>query len=631
MAVHRRSLTEIQENVDPLAVLDKKKSILGQIEMETTQARMFADLLVGSSIGHAVEQGRLRSEHPASSEQAKARGFDAASLKASALASAVIERELGSELKALEQRSEWLATDQVQGAFPRQPIHWPLVFPEVFEDDLGKRPNGPGFDAIIGNPPFLGGQKLTGALGVAYREYLVNAIGQGARGSADLVAYFAIRAHDLLNGSGQTGLIATNTLAQGDTREVGLDQITASGVTIRQAVKSAPWPSSSATLEYCAVWTSRVKPSPEAKRTLDGVAVGGITSSLDSESRVAGKPYRLAGNAGMAFQGSNVLGLGFTMEPELAGAMIRSDERNREVLFPYLNGEDVNARPDCSASRWVINFHGWDHDRAASYPEPYERVLRLVKPERDRNKYSKHARERWWLYERSRPELYEAIAGLERVIVITLVSKVVMPVMVPTGQVFSHALGVFATDDTAMLALLSSAPHYWWARARASSMKADLRYTPSDVFETLPLPELTDEMRELGDRLDTFRRELMLSRQAGLTTTYNMVNDPRNTDDDIVELRRIHMAIDEAVCRAYGWEDLIPKLDHGHHPVARETRFTVGPYAQRELVDRLLELNHQRYEEEVAQGLHEKPGKKKAARPKKQNSPSVEEPSDGLW
>jgi hypothetical protein len=182
-----------------------------------------------------------------------------------------------------------------------------------------------------------------------------------------------------------------------------------------------------------------------------------------------------------------------------------------------------------------------------------------------------------------------------------------------------------------MLALLSSAPHYWWARARASSMKADLRYTPSDVFETLPLPELTDEMRELGDRLDTFRRELMLSRQAGLTTTYNMVNDPRNTDDDIVELRRIHMAIDEAVCRAYGWEDLIPKLDHGHHPVARETRFTVGPYAQRELVDRLLELNHQRYEEEVAQGLHEKPGKKKAARPKKQNSPSVEEPSDGLW
>jgi hypothetical protein len=208
-----------------------------------------------------------------------------------------------------------------------------------------------------------------------------------------------------------------------------------------------------------------------------------------------------------------------------------------------------------------------------------------------------------------------AIADLQRVIVITLVSKVVMPVMVPTGQVFSHMLGVFATDDTAMLALLSSAPHYWWARARASSMKADLRYTPSDVFETLALPELTQEMRDLGDRLDTFRRDLMLSRQAGLTTTYNMVNDPANTDEDIAELRRIHVAIDEAVCRAYGWTDLLDKLDHGHHPVARETRFTVGPAVQRELVDRLLELNHARYAEEVKAGLHDKPGKK-APRPK---------------
>jgi hypothetical protein len=93
-------------------------------------------------------------------------------------------------------------------------LHWPLVFPEVFERG--------GFDAIIGNPPFLGGSKLTGSLGTAYREHLVGAIGRGARGSADLVAYFVLRAHDLLNGGGQTGLIATNTLAQGDTREVGL-------------------------------------------------------------------------------------------------------------------------------------------------------------------------------------------------------------------------------------------------------------------------------------------------------------------------------------------------------------------------------------------------------------------------
>src|SRR5690606_37253924 len=127
-----------------------------------------------------------------------------------------------------------------------------------------------------------------------------------------------------------------------------------------------------------------------------------------------------------------------------------------------------------------------------------------------------------------------------------------------------------------------------------------------DVFETLPLPEMTSEMRELGERLDRFRRDVMLSRQAGLTKTYNLVHDPDCSDADIAELREIHKAIDEAVCRAYGWDDLIPHLDHGHHNIGRETRYTVGHVMWRELVDRLLELNHERYEAEVAAGLHDK-------------------------
>jgi hypothetical protein len=207
-----------------------------------------------------------------------------------------------------------------------------------------------------------------------------------------------------------------------------------------------------------------------------------------------------------------------------------------------------------------------------------------------------------------------SIEGLERVIVITLVSKVVMPVMVPTGQVFAHRLGLFATDDTAMLALLSSAPHFWWTIRNTSTLETRVSYSLSDVFETLPLPELTGETRELGNRLDTYRRELMLARQSGLTASYNLVNDPACQDEDIVELRHIHREIDAAVCRTYGWDDMLDRLDHSHHTMGgRETRYTVGSFAQRELVDRLLELNHARYAEEVAQGLHDK---KKSAKSK---------------
>jgi hypothetical protein len=88
------------------------------------------------------------------------------------------------------------------------------------------------------------------------------------------------------------------------------------------------------------------------------------------------------------------------------------------------------------------------------------------------------------------------------------------------------------------------------------------------------------------------------------------MNSEACSDVDITELRTIHKAIDEAVCQAYGWDDLIPQLDHGIHQVGRDTRFTIGPAVQREFVDRLLELNHERYAAEVASGLHDKKTKK---------------------
>ena len=180
--------------------------------------------------------------------------------------------------------------------------------------------------------------------------------------------------------------------------------------------------------------------------------------------------------------------MGFTLEPERAAELIQENRHNREVLFPYLNGQDLNSRPDHSAKRWVINFHDWTEERAKGYPECYEQVVRLVKPEREKNN-DKSRREIWWRFTRLSPELYKATGNLDRVLVIARVSKIVMPVMVATGQVYSVDLNIFATGDSAMLALLSSAPHYWWAISRASTLKGDLRYTPSDVFETLPLPE----------------------------------------------------------------------------------------------------------------------------------------------
>lgn len=587
----RNQIAAIELGDDPIGALEHKRDLLAEADLESGRLRLYADLAVGAALAHS---GRGPNGHAAGS------------VAAASLVGALAEGR--GEVEAREQLRRWLRTDQPAGAFERAPLHWPLVFPEVVVDRGG-------FDAIIGNPPFLGGKKISGATGSAYREYLVDAIGRGVKGNADLVAYFTLRAHALLNGSGQAGLVATNTLAQGDTREVGLDQLVERGVTIRGSVKSEPWPSKSAALEYCAVWTSRAQLADAAERRADGVAVKAITPNLEPAARVVGKPSRLAGNCGVVFQGNVVNGIGFVLSEDEAVAAIRADPRSADVLSRYLSGEDVNSRPTIDASRWVIDFQDWPLSRAADYQILIGRVRRLVKPARDLLHDSKRAvRERWWQFEKLAPGMRAAVRDLGRVIVITFVSKTVMPAFVRTGQVFSQTLGVFATDDPAMLAVLSSAPHFWWAISRASTLETRVRYTPSDVFETLPLPALTPDLREAGDRLDTYRRTVMLARRTGLTKTYNLVFDPTATDSDLVELRAIHRAIDEATVRAYGWDDWLDRLDHGFHPAGRDLRYTMGPAAQREILDRLLELNHERYADELAKGLHDKKSRK-AKRP----------------
>ena len=130
-------------------------------------------------------------------------------------------------------------------------------------------------------------------------------------------------------------------------------------------------------------------------------------------------------------------------------------------------------------------------------------------------------------------------------------------------------------------------------------MRTDINYSPSDVFLTLPRPQPTSELESLGKQLDEGRRKLMLSRAWGLTPTYNRVHNPDVHEPAIQELRDIHVAIDEAVMRAYGWDDLDLKI--GHHPTKIGIRWTVSKEARFELLDRLLEENHKRYEAEQQQ------------------------------
>ena len=158
-------------------------------------------------------------------------------------------------------------------------FHWELEFPEVFVNLRDKSlTTSEGFSAIVGNPPFMGGSKITGALGTEYRDFIVKWIADGKRGSADICAYFFLHAKNLLNINGGFGLIATNTIAQGDTREVGLDELVNEyKCVIPRAVPSRKW-EGSANLEVAHVWLRQG--DWQGKFYLDDKPVNGITSFL---------------------------------------------------------------------------------------------------------------------------------------------------------------------------------------------------------------------------------------------------------------------------------------------------------------------------------------------------------------
>jgi hypothetical protein len=603
-AIRLRRKIEAMEDVS-VRDTEEKADLLRQAEEAMAIVKLGADLLIGTGLLDRKERGAR---------------LDAAQMELQ-LTLAVTEERRGASYKphVLEEDRARLAALRAEAdrvLRGRRPFHWPLEFPEVFVDpDMLGTPLG--FDALVGNPPFMGGQKITGRLGTDYRDYLVEHIGRGKRGSADLCAYFFLRGRQLLRARGGLGMLATNTIAQGDTREVGLEQIVESGSTIPRAVASRKWPGT-ANLEVAHVWVRLSNwPGPYI---LDDQPVAGVTPFLSIPGAVAGKPYRLAANTGKSFIGSYVLGMGFILTPEEAQKLVEKDPRNREVLFPYLNGEDLNSRPDQSPSRWVINFRDWPLERAETYPDCMKIVREKVKPERDKlaagDATARDRARRWWQFARPTMNLYATIAGMERVLVVSLVSNHVSVAFSPAHNVFAHKLGIFPLSEWGDFALLQSHVHYHWAWTYSSTMRVDLNYSPSDCFDTLPFPP-EGTLEDIGRSYYSHRRSVMASRGEGLTKTYNRFHDPSEMATDISGLRTLHVQLDHAVLDVYGWKDI--GLCHDFYPLRHGLRFTMCEKARREVLVRLLTLNHERYEEEVRQGLHDggtsaRPRRKKGGR-----------------
>jgi Eco57I restriction-modification methylase/restriction-modification enzyme MmeI-like protein len=527
-----------------------------------------------------------------------------------------------------------------KGAKPLDPFHWELQFPEVFLRD------NPGFDAIVGNPPYAGKNTIIDGNPEYYLDWL-QTIHDGAHGNADLVAHFFRRAYRLLRRGGTFGLIATKTIRQGDTRGTGLRWIRKNGGIIYTAKRRHKWPGEAAVVVSVLHIAKR---QYSGNCSLDGRPVERITAYLVDDGG-DDNPAQLVANAGKSFVGSYVLGMGFTFDDtdtkgvaspiSLMRELIAKDPRNAERIFPYIGGEEVNTHPSHAHHRYIINFEdfplrrdaslsSWSKSSAetrrtflragvvpADYPDPvatdWPDLLAIVRERVKPGRLAQNdagAKTYWWRFIRPRPELQAAIRGLDCVVSIPRVTKHVSFSFLPADTAMSEQLIVFAISKMSLFGILQSRVHEVWARFLGSSMKDDPRYNPSDIFETFPFPpneRINLALESAGRSYFQYRSELMRSMGEGMTSIYNRFNDPDDASKSVAELRRLHGVMDLAVFDAYGWSDIEPILVFEREWVDEDAG---GPWRYRwpepvrdEVLARLLALNADRAADEVRQGL----------------------------
>lgn len=575
----RTEILTLADHEDAEAQAEKRR-LLDFADQAMARMRRVADVCVGAFFGSSTDRER---------EKERLRRMDLCRLW--------LQGE-----ESLEPTIRGMA-EEVRAA--QTPFHWVLEFPEVFfegrKDPLAKWRAHPGacMDAVVGNPPFLGGSSISSNFGEGYRDWLLG-LHSGAHGNSDLCAHFFRRAAFLIGEHGAFGLIATNTIAQGDTRTTGLAPLLVTGWSIFDATNSMSWPGAASVI-VSVVHAAVGGPKMHLSNTLDGRLVSHINSRLDEASERPNSVPLLAMES-MSFKGVMIYGQGFLLTPDERDHLITQNPRNADCIFPYLGGQEVNTSQTQYFERYVISFRQMTLEQAEHWPDLIAIVRNKVKPERDHNNREQR-RKYWWQFGESVPSLYAALAPFHRCLVTARVSKHLMFCFQPTDRVFSEQLYIFPLDSNTAFSILQSRIHEPWARLLSSSMKTDLRYAASDCFETFPFPQpdprtVLAGLEDVGGRLYAARALYMVETDQGLTKTYNALKDPGCAEGRILELRGLHEDLDRAVLLAYGWSDLEvpPFCPRTPSETAQVQRFSDA------VIDRLYALNAQRAQAEKLAG-----------------------------
>ena len=188
----------------------------------------------------------------------------------------------------------WL-NDRRNADPPLAPFHWQIEFPEVFDRD------NPGFDSIVGNPPFGGHVTVVAGNVPGYTEWL-RLVHRESTGKCDVVAHFFRRSFGLIRQGGTLGLVATNTIAQGDTRASGLRWICENDGEIYRVHRRVEWPGLAAVI-VSVVHLSRGL--LVERKDIDGTTCEQITAFLFHRGGHR-DPTRLTANSRRSFVGLRI-------------------------------------------------------------------------------------------------------------------------------------------------------------------------------------------------------------------------------------------------------------------------------------------------------------------------------------
>jgi type II restriction/modification system DNA methylase subunit YeeA len=370
---------------------------------------------------------------------------------------------------------------------------------KVGAGETAQEADWPACDAIVGNPPFLGGSKKRSELGDDYFDALANVFAGRVPAGADLVCYWfeKARIQIVTRKCTSAGLVATQSIRSGSNRKV-LETIVAN-TRIFNAFSDEAWVNDGAAVRVSLVCFELQRGNSDeagVNAILDGKPVSLIHADLSAGGKNASDitlSVPLKENINTIFLGTKKSG-GFDISGDLARSWLRQPnphgQPNSKVIRPWANGQDLVGRP---LDKWIIDF-GIDmgESEASLFESPFNFVVNEIKPEREKNNRAVRAKY-WWRLAETMPAMRRAISNLTRFIATPRVSKHRIFVWRSVLVLADDRLAVIARDDEMTFGILSSHLHEVWALANASihgdgSEGGRPVYNAKSCFETFPFP-----------------------------------------------------------------------------------------------------------------------------------------------